>query len=248
MKMNRIGAIVLSIVVITLPSYARITAKEIIANVKQSYGKQLKRIKDITITSDKGNVYQKRVKIDGKLVYKIHSELKDIDLGWGEDFVSGDVSFDIDDLREKIVQAKDIRYLGTEEIDKQKTYVLGTSNIAKLIGASEDAFPASGKVWIDADNWVVLKAEISSSQENEKEMKMVIKLRDYHSIQDVLIPYKLGIYVEMDLSSLSTDQKESMKEILSMHVEINIKEVKINTGIPDELFNPTESDSTETHH
>ena len=76
---------------------------------------------------------------------------------------------------------------------------------------------------------------------------MTTDLKDYRKVDSMLIPYKtvVATSMEMDVSGLSEEERKQM-EMMQQFVggmgsfEIETTEVKVNTGLSDDLFDGTQ--------
>ena len=160
-------------------------------------------------------------------------------------------------------------YLGQEEIEGEKTHLLKIDDPFKVLGKQpalpprgqqdlgEGEVSMSGKLWISDKTWMLLRFQMtieSKSIEEGKEVtstwKMTTDLKDYRKVNTMLIPYKtvLNTAMEMDMSGLSEEERKEQEQMMEMmqqfmggmgSFEIQTTEVKVNTGLSDDLFDGT---------
>ena len=127
----------------------------------------------------------------------------------------------------------DIELTGKEKINSSWAYVIEGNFGAK----SKYSHFTQGKikVWIDSNKWIILKAEISDEGEGFKEMYVVNEIQ--------LIDDKYWFPVEI-IKTTKFEKYPSLGHTESMR---KFKDVQINVGISDEMFNlklPKKTDIT----
>ncbi len=157
-------------------------------------------------------------------------------------------------------------YVGEEEIEEEKTHVLKIDDPFQVLGGRLTLPPQMqagivegeatmwGKLWISDKTWMIVRLEMAvesrSIQEGEEvtgTWKMTTDLKDYRKVGSMLIPYKMVVAtsMEMDVSGLSEEEREEV-EMMQQFVggmgsfEIETTEVKVNTGLSDDLFDGTQ--------
>jgi len=172
------------------------------------------------------------------------------------------------------------QYGGTEQIDGHKTYILDIKDITKLMGSAKpegmEKVSISGKLWVDAKDWVIRKMEMDIEGVDEKGKKRTIKttteMKDFRKVNGLLIPYRTVMTMGGGVPKLSPEQEQEMHEGLAemqkqleemppeqrkmaekfMKPQIEkmqkalrsgeitevteVKDVKVNTGLSDNLF------------
>jgi len=105
--------------------------------------------------------------------------------------------------------SKKAKIVGTEQVQKRSCYVIATEG-------EESPFT---RIWVDKKRLTLVKVEMKEPQVG----KMVMILSDFRKIKktDWEIPYKTEVYHGDQLISVSV-----------------VKSVKINKGLPDDLFDP----------
>jgi len=112
---------------------------------------------------------------------------------------------------------------------------------------------AWGKLWISDKTWMIVRwlmtiksKSIQEGKEVITTMKITTDLKDYQKHNTMLIPHKVVINttIEMDMPGSSEEeikQMEMMQQFMGGmgSSEIEITEVKVNTGLSDDLFDPT---------
>ena len=207
----------LAIALFVLPDSSlaeKMTAQKVIQNCVASYEKQMKGVRDITIVTNWDITYHKWTTIKEKTICKTRYEMGIIGMGvkfitiydgiyqWQQNPLWGVTKERIDyDPYQTIENLKTTpaQYGGTEKIYGHKTHILDIKDIAKLI-----AFPtvkqegteivrASGKLWVDAKDWVIRKTEVDiecvDGKGQKRTGKTTIEKRDFRRDNGLLIPY-----------------------------------------------------------
>ena len=156
------------------------------------------------------------------------------------------------------------QYLGEEEIDGEKTYVLQIDNALQVMGnqqvmspqggQSEGSAESWGKLWVSSKTWMPVRMlmEIKAKSEGQaSEMAMITKmttdLKDYRQVDTMLHPYQLvvNMVMEIDTSGLNEEEKKEQEQAMQMmqsmmsgmgSFSIDTVGVKVNTGLSDDLF------------
>ena len=156
-------------------------------------------------------------------------------------------------------------YVGEEKIAEEKTHVLKIDDPFEVLGRrltlppqvqagmGEGEASMWGELWISDKTWMIVRLEMiieSRSIQEGKEVtstwKMTTDLKDYRKVSSMLIPYKAVVAtgMEMDVSGLNEEERKQM-EMMQQFVggmgsfEIETTEVKVNTGLSDDLFDGT---------
>lgn len=279
MKVRILLSMIVLLAISVSPFAGEITGEKIIQNMVDSYEKQMKGIKDVTViseeTSGEGEEksvstelnYRKMAKIGGKTIYKSRQELndgQDVTIYDGEymwEWNSGGevtkkkVDYDSAQfMSEEFLKRIKAEFIGTEKIDGDKTYILRIKNMADITDfPSEEGIElekVSGKGWIDANDWVIRKMEMEMKS-NMGTMKVVATYEDYRKVRGMLVVYRtltktsLELSAEMIKKQLQEVPPEYRKQAeAQMKAQMGreqiriakVKEVKVNTGLSDELF------------
>ncbi len=236
------------IVLFVLPASSlagKMTAEKVIQNCVASYEEQMKGVKDITEVTDRGVTYQKWVTIEGETVCKTRNEMEmmgkkfvtiyDGIYQWGQDPVSGEVTKEKIDYNpyetmenlETIMETITAQYGGTEEIDGYETHILSIEDITKLMGSAKPAemeeLKASGKLWVDEEDWVIRKMEMNiegvDEEGEERTIKITIERKDFHKDNGLLTPYRTVMTTVMaiggEVPGLSPEQEQEMRQALA---------------------------------
>lgn len=285
------------IVLFVLPASSlaeKMTAEKVIQNCVASYEEQMKDVEDITKVTDRDITYHKWVTIEGETVCKTRYEMEMMGIKfvtiydgiyqWGQDPVSGKVT------KEKIdynpygtienLETITAQYGGTEEIDGYETHILDIEDITKLIGSAKseemETLRISGKLWVDAEDWVIRKMEMNMEGVDEEgeeiTIKITIEMKDFRKDNGLLTPYRTVMATVMAIDEgvpgLSPEEEQEMRQVLAemqkqleemspeqqeimkpriemmekmfagsgMETVTEVKDVKINTGLSDDLF------------
>ena len=291
MKTKMLSLIVVTLVVFSASSIAgAMTADKVIENWIASYEKEMKDVEDFTIVSEspsQRNInYHKRVVISGRTVYKTRSETEVMGIKfvsiydgvyqwWVEDGKPKKEKMDYSPYQTvKNLKTAQVKYAGTEKIDGHKTHILDIKDLNKMMGA-EGMQKVSGKLWVDARDWVIRKMEMDMEIEDEKgekrPVKATIKMEDFRKVNGMLMPYRTVMTVPMPteltpeeeqemrkgleeaqkaLAEMSPEERAMMEKIMGPQIEMMqkmlagggieivtvVKDVKVNTGLSDDLF------------
>ena len=232
------------IVLFVLPASSlagKMTAEKVIQNCVASYEEQMKGVEDITIVTDRDITYRKWITIEGETVCKTRNEMEimgkkfvaiyDGIYRWGQDPVSGEVTKEkIDyDPYQTIENLEGItaQYGGTEEIDGYETHILDIEDITKLMGSAKPAemeeLRVSGKLWVDAEDWVIRKMEMNiegvDEEGEERTVKITIEMKDFRKKNGLLTPYRTVMTTVMavdgGIPGLSPEEEQEMRQALA---------------------------------
>ena len=122
-------------------------------------------------------------------------------------------------------------------------------------GQSEGSVESSGKLWISSKTWMpvrmlmVMKAKPGEGAEGmAMNTEVTTDLKDYRQVGTMFHPYQLvmNIAMEVDTSGLSEEKKkeqeqgmqmmQSMMSALGGSSTIETLDLKVNTGLSDDLF------------
>ncbi|TET45009.1 hypothetical protein E3J59_04360 [Candidatus Aerophobetes bacterium] len=161
------------------------------------------------------------------------------------------------------IDPSETHYLGEEEIEGEKTHVLKIDDPFKVMGEQPTLPPkgeedvqeveAWGKLWISDKTWMIVRwlttiksKSIQEGKEVITTMRITTDLKDYQKHSTMLIPHKLVINtsMEMDMPGSSEEERKEMEMMQQFmggmgSLEIEITEVQVNTGLSDDLFDPT---------
>lgn len=159
------------------------------------------------------------------------------------------------------------QYLGEEEVSGEKAYVLKFDNPIQVMGKQqamsqqgeepEEPGDMWGKLWVSSKTWMPLRMLMefkAESMEEAEEMVMIMKmttdLKDYRQVGTMLHPYQMvmSTTMELDTTGLSEEEKEEHQMMMQMmsammsgmgSFTIDTIDIKVNTGLPDDLFDGT---------
>lgn len=262
--------------------------QEVISNMQKTYEKQLKGINDYTIVQ-KGSggvaamagettIYYKKAEIKGEVIYKTRTEpevkgiamviIYDGNYMWSKNPVTGEIEKKISEYNPgqiwKNIDLAKSKYLGEEEIEGEKTYILQIDNALQVMGnqanmspqgePSEGSVESSGKLWISSKNWMpvrmlmVMKTKPGQGAEGmAMNTEITTDLKDYRQVGTLLHPYQLvmNMAMKIDTSGLSEQEKKEQEQTMQMmqsmmsgmgSFSIDTLDVKVNTGLSDDLF------------
>lgn len=267
---------------------AGMNVQEVISNMQKAYEKQMKGINDYTIVQKstggmaalvgETTIYYKKAEIKGEVIYKTRTELEVMGMAvvsiydgnyiWSKNPVTGKVEKKISEYNPgemwKNLDPAKSQYLGEEEIDGEKTYVLQIDNALQVMGnqqaisppggESEGSAEASGKLWISSKIWMPLRMFMVMKvkpEEGAKGMAMNTKVttdfKDYRQVSTMLHPYQLvmSTAMEIDTSGLSEEEKKEQEQTMKMmstmasgmgSFTMETIDLKVNSGLSDDLF------------
>jgi len=271
---------------------AGMSVQEVISNMQKTYEKQMKGINDYTIVqkgtggvaalAGETTIYYKKAEIKGEVIYKTRTQseamgmamvsIYDGTYNWTKNPMTGEIEKKISEYNPgqmwKNIDLTKSKYLGEEEIDGEKTYILQIDNALQVMGnqqamssqggQSEGSVESSGKLWISSKTWMpvrmlmVMKAKPGEGAEGmAMNTEVTTDLKDYRQVGTMLHPYQLVMNIEMeiDTSGLSEQEKkeqeqgmkmmQSMMSALGGSFAIETLDVKVNTGLSDDLFDGT---------
>ena len=230
---------VASLILTTFSMAEEMTAKKVIKSCVDSYQEQMKGVKDTTEVTDKGVTYHKWMTINGETVCKTRHEMEIM----GKKFVSiydGEYLWEKDPVSRKVtkkaidynpfdalenLKTVDAQYGGTEKIDGYKTYILNIKDMTKLMPVAKqekkemkkEKAKASGKIWVDAKDWVIRKMEIEGEGVDEEgkkgTMTITTEMKDFRKINGLLIPYRIVMTMRGEgMPKLSPKEEQEMRE------------------------------------
>ena len=292
MRVNKkvlIGVIIVGLILFfSNPCLAGMTVQKVISNMQKTYEKQMKGINDYTVIQENTGgmadlaggttTYYKRAKVNGKVIYKTRTEsevmgknvvgIYDGNYLWSQNPMTGEIKKEISErysvqMWRNLDPAK-THYLGEEEIEGEKTYVLKTDDPFQIIGMGQmmsqqrgESAEAWGKIWISSKTWMPVRMLIVIKPESKQEtggmamiMKMTMDFKDYRQVSTMLHPYQMvmNMAMEMDTSGLSEEEKKEEEETMKMMsammsgmgpIETETVDIKVNTGLSDDLFDGT---------
>jgi len=162
----------------------------------------------------------------------------------------------------KNIEAAKTKYLGEEMIDGEKAYVLQIDNALQVMGSQqaqaatmqqEGSQEASGKLWISSKTWMPLRMVMiikASSEEMAMNTTTTSDFKDYRQVGSMLHPFQLVMKTntEIDTSGMSAEDREDAEQTMQMmqsmmsgmgSFTIETVDIKINTGLSDDLFDGT---------
>jgi len=267
---------------------AGMSLQEVINNMQKTYEKQMKGINDYTIVQKSSGgvaamagettIYYKKAEIKGEVIYKTRTEsevmgmaivtIYDGNYNWTKNPMTGEIEKKISEYNPgqiwKNIDLNKSKYLGEEEIDGEKTYILQIDNALQVMGNTQNFSPqgeqsggsaeSSGKLWISSKTWMpvrmlmVMKAKPGAGAEGmAMNTEITTDLKDYRQVGTMLHPYQLvmNMKMEIDTSGLSEQEKKEQEQAMQMmksmmsgmgSFSIDTLDVKVNTGLSDDLF------------
>ena len=270
---------------------AGMSAQEIINNMQKTYEKQMAGINDYTIVQ-KGTggmaamigettIYYKKAEIKGEVIYKTRTEseamgmsivsIYDGNYNWTKNPMTGEIEKKVSEFNPgqiwKNIDLSKSKYLGEEEIDGEKTYILQIDNAMQVMGNSQNFSPQGGesegtaeswgKLWISSKTWMpvrmlmVMKAKPEEGAEGmAMNTEVTTDLKDYRQVGTMIHPFQLvmNMAMEIDTSGLSDEEKKEQEQAMQMmksmmsgmgSFTVETLDLKVNTGLSDDLFDGT---------
>ena len=270
---------------------AGMSAQEVISNMQKTYEKQMKGINDYTVVqkgtggvaalAGETTVYHKKAEIKGEVIYKTRTEseamgmsivsIYDGNYNWTKNPMTGEIEKKVSEFNPgqiwKNIDLSKSKYLGEEEIDGGKTYILQIDNAMQVMGnpqnfspqggESEGTAESSGKLWISSKTWmpvrmlIIMKTKPGEGAEGmAMNTEITTDLKDYRQVGSMLHPYQLvmSMAMEMDTSGLSEEEKKEQEQAMQMmqsmmsgmgSFTIETLDLKVNSGLSDDLFDGT---------
>jgi len=270
---------------------AGMSAQEVISNMQKTYEKQMKGINDYTVVqkgtggvaalAGETTVYHKKAEIKGEVIYKTRTEseamgmsivaIYDGNYNWTKNPMTGEIEKKVSEFNPgqiwKNIDLSKSKYLGEEEIDGEKTYILQIDNAMQVMGnpqnfspqggESEGTAESSGKLWISSKTWmpvrmlIIMKTKPGEGAEGmAMNTEITTDLKDYRQVGSMLHPYELvmSMAMEMDTSGLSEEEKKEQEQAMQMmqsmmsgmgSFTIETLDLKVNSGLSDDLFDGT---------
>ncbi len=251
-----IGIIIVCLILfLSSTCVAGMSVQEVISNMQKTYEKQMKGINDYTIVqkgtggmaalAGETTSYYKKAKVDGEVIYKTRTETEVMEMSvvmiydghysWSKNWMTEEIEKKISEYNPgqmwKNIDLTKSKYLGEEEIDGEKTYILQIDNAMQVMGNAQNFSPqgeeskgskeVSGKLWISSKTWMPVRMLIVTNvkpEEGAKGMAMntevTIDLKDYRQVGTMLHPYQLvmNMATEIDTSGLSSGLSEEEKK------------------------------------
>ena len=157
-------------------------------------------------------------------------------------------------ISDEMIDEIEAELLDTEDVDGERTYVLKIKNMLDFMALSPEEkgmlAEIKAKCWVDADEWVMRKMDMEMISPRGS-MHTVVHIQEYHNEHGMLVPYKeiskstSGMSPEMMKMQLQRVPEEHRKQAEAQmkaqmgreRIRISrVKEVKINTGLSDDLF------------
>jgi outer membrane lipoprotein-sorting protein len=270
---------------------AGMSAQEVISNMQKTYEKQMKGINDYTVVqkgtggvaalAGETTVYHKKAEIKGEVIYKTRTEseamgmsivsIYDGNYNWTKNPMTGEIEKKVSEFNPgqiwKNIDLSKSKYLGEEEIDGEKTYILQIDNAMQVMGNQQNFSPqggesegtaeSSGKLWISSKTWMpvrmlmIMKTKPGEGAEGmAMNTEVTTDLKDYRQVGSMLHPYQLvmSMAMEMDTSGLSEEEKKEQEQSMQMmqsmmsgmgSFTIETLDLKVNSGLSDDLFDGT---------
>jgi outer membrane lipoprotein-sorting protein len=280
--------IVSLILFLSSPCLAGMTVQEVISNMQKAYEKQMKGVNDFTVIHRSTGgmaalagdtvTHYKKVKLDGQDIYKsrIESQVMGMDMViindgryyWATNPMTGEIDKEISEHDSvqiwRNLDPVRTQYLGEEEVNGDKAYVLKFDNPIQVMGKQqamsqqeeepEEPGEMWGTLWISSKTWMPLRMLMefkAESMEEAEEMIMIMKmttdLKDYRQVGTMLHPHQMvmSTTMELDTAGLSEEEKkegQAMMQMMSTMMSgmgsftIDTIDIKVNTGLSDDLF------------
>ena len=209
---------------------AEMNAEKVIENMIASYERQMEKIDDVTIISNRERTYQKRAVIDGRTVYKTRTEIimgsdviftsiYDGEYNWFVNPLTGELEKEKSEYAPKhvltILPTEAIEYLGMDDLNGHQTHLLAVQNLDIDLDLDLEGMNR-GLVWIDAENWNIRKVEMEVEREEEpgekRKIKAAITNEDFRLVDGMSIPYLTRIDIDDLALDLSPEEQAYMQQ------------------------------------
>lgn len=165
----------------------------------------------------------------------------------------------------RMIDPNKAEYLGEEKVEAKNCYkikaydalwMMGQENMMDT-GQQENTETEMYSIfWIDKKDWVPLRAQNFMSTTKMEEGKKVTmnniidsRFMDYRKVESLWVSHRMVIsnQMEMDDPGLSAEEKEQAMAFMNAmgEMEMIVKGVQVNTGLPDELFDGTTLEAQE---
>jgi len=259
-KKIMIGILIVSLILfLSNTCLAGMTVQEVISNMQKAYEKQMKGVNDFTVihrgTSGMATLagdtvtYYKKVKLDGQDIYKsrIESQVMGMDMViindgryyWTTNPVTGEIDKEISEHDSvqiwRNLDPVRTQYLGEEEVNGEKVYVLKFDNPIQVMGKQqamsqqgeepEEPGEMWGTLWISSKTWMPLRMLMEFKAESMEEAEEMIMI--------------------MKMSEEEKKERQAMMQMMSAMMSgmgsftIDTIDIKVNTGLSDNLFDGT---------
>ncbi len=110
---------------------------------------------------------------------------------------------------------------------------------------------AEGQLWISDKTWMLVRTLITTRSKSVEEGKETITIwktttdyRDYRRLGPLLTPCRIVVNITVDAPSLGEEERRQTEMIRQFmrgmgSFEVEVTEVKVNTGLSDDLFDGT---------
>ena len=212
-------------------------AQTVLKNVSEQYEKYMSKVDDMTMVMraegdfsafDEMTTYYKKTEIDGKMMFKTHSEFKG---GMGEmmnGVNSNGQAVDMLGMGTRLYEKlKDqATYEGTETVDGKKTHVIFVPDMSALmeemaqdeqsVGVATDVY-----LYVDADEWIVRRMKMIAEMEeggSPRKMDMDMTMSDFRQVGPMYQPFRTKTVIQNPMTDeeraeLKVQQQE-LKEML----------------------------------
>lgn len=211
----------------------RMTAEEVLSRMTEANQQRMSNIEDVVIVYDNNTKYQKKATLNGDVIYKTRTEmimegggelvtLWDGSYLWVFNPASGHLEkqeedFDASDMLQNLKGAE-LKYARGGIFDGHDAHLLDIVGMGEMMGMQE-LEGVSFQVWIDGDDWTVLQMHATIKDKDDKPVELMsIRFKDYQEHEGMLIAHSTVI------------------SMAGMENIMEVQEVRVNTGLPDELF------------
>ncbi len=207
-----------------------------------------------------------RTRIESQVMGMTYVSIFDGKYTWSTNFMTGKIEKRLAESNPsqfwKNINATQTKYLGEEIVEGEKAYILQIDNALQVMASQqaqagmmqgEGLQEASGKLWISSKTWLPLRMQfVMKMDSDEMKMNMITTtdFKDYRQVGSMLHPFQLTMQTttELDTSGMSTEEKKEKEQAMQMmqsmmsgmgSFTIETIEVKVNTGLSDDLFDGT---------
>lgn len=246
----------------TLPAAAQ-SAKSIVETMKARHQDQLKNVENYVVETSMYTSYHRKVMKDGTPALETETKLK----GEKSPFFTMDnapttTSSDPEYYNDL---SQNATYAGSQTINGVQCHVLRVEDASEMKGNAEQM-----TYYVDEERYVPVRVKTIQppQQGGGKPTEVVTNFEDYRTTKGVTLPWRTTMQMKMDMSkkqrqqmkkmmkqleNLPEAQRERMKEQMPMSLErmqkimggepmtIEITEVRVNTDIPEGVFNSSGS-------
>lgn len=243
-----------------LPAAAQ-SAQSIAEKMKARYQEQLQNVDNYVVETSMYTSYHRKVTRDGEPALETEIKMKNESslfsaFGSAPTTTSSKPAY-YDQLSENAT------YAGSETINGVQCHVLHVKNASKMEGNAEQM-----TYYIDAERHVPVRLKmVQSPEKGKKPAEIVVNFEDYRTTKGLTLPWRTRMDMQMNMSEQQRQQMkkmmkqlenlpesqremikkqmpfpfEQMEQAMGGKLTIEVKDVRVNEGIPKGIFSDSDS-------